>query len=119
MPAAILASALIACLNPTAVDGDNVRCDGVNMRIIGVNAREADGSCRGSAPCPAMSGADAREVLQRLVRGGLQYRVEYFDTYDRPVITGRLADGRDLSCALIAVDAAARWAAYWPAEKRC
>lgn len=114
-----IASAFVACLNPQAVDGDNIRCDGVNMRVVGVNARERDGSCFASAPCPAMGGDQARQAMQQLVERGVEVRLLYTDPFGRPVIEGRLQDGRDLSCALIARGAAVRYERYWPAGKRC
>lgn len=118
MPAAIL-SALILCAQPVAVDGDNLRCGGVNMRIVGINAREMDGSCRDNAPCVATEGRAAREVLARLIRQQVRYRQLYIDAFRRPVIEAQLADGRDLSCALLAAGSVARWEAYWPEGKRC
>ena len=113
------AAALLICLSPVAQDGDNVRCNGRNMRVEGINARELDGTCRGRAPCPAMSGPDAKAVMTGLIADGATYRIQYLDRYDRPVVEVRLADGRDLACALIAEGAAARWEDYWPNGKTC
>ncbi|OWV32921.1 hypothetical protein B5C34_05265 [Pacificimonas flava] len=118
----LLAAALAftTCTAPIAAkDGDDLLCGDLDLRIEGVNARELAGHCRGRAPCPAMSGEEARQVLYRLTRGGFRYRISYRDRYDRPVVQVRLADGRDLACALIAEGAALRWDRYWPEGKRC
>lgn len=119
LPAVLITAAFVACPQPTAVDGDNIRCDGMNLRVIGVNAREADNSCRRGAPCPQMSGQQARQAMQQLIARGVRYRVHYRDAFGRPVVSAQLPDGRDLSCALIARGAAVRWDRYWPAGKSC
>ena len=110
---AIVVATSLFCAAPTAVDGDNFRCDGVNMRVEGINAREMDGSCHRSAPCPSMSGPDARAVMARLIAGGLSYEIQYRDRFDRPVVRATLRDGRDLAQALVDEGAAAIWPRYW------
>ncbi|HYD23841.1 MAG TPA: hypothetical protein VEB68_03525 [Croceibacterium sp.] len=119
MSALLLLAVSIACAEPVAKDGDDVICAGADLRIEGVNARELDGSCRAAAPCGEMDGERSRAALDRLVAGGFSYTVRYRDPYGRAVIEGRLADGRDLACALIASGAAVRWDRYWPRGKSC
>jgi len=142
MPAQIIAAGLLFSCTPTLVaDGDGpVWCaEGPRVRIAGIAARERDESCRPGQPCPKASGQSATAALVRLLGGsrgsyrfpGAQYahiRVK------APTMTCRstgsaggsrtgafceLADGRDLSCAMLATGTVLRWDRYWPSNVRC
>lgn len=113
-------------------DGDGpIWCqEGPRIRLAGVAARELDGSCRPSHPCPEPSGVVARNTLVRLLGGSRGT----LGTGHIKVGAVRLAcvsqgDGKggrtaawcvaprvgDLSCALIDTGVALRWNRYWKA----
>ena len=120
---------------PIAVwDGDGpVWCaEGPRIRIAGVAAREIDGSCKGSQPCPAVSGTDARDRLVRLfggargtmptghirVRGGTMTCLsEGSAGGSRTAAWCRSSEVGDLSCAVIRAGGAVRWDLYWRAHQ--
>ncbi|MCJ8191972.1 hypothetical protein [Sphingomicrobium aestuariivivum] len=116
---------------PTAVwDGDGpIWCEeGPRIRLSGIAAREIDDECRAGHPCPAASGAAARDALVNLLggpRGSLSHgHVVVRAPTMRCVSTGSAggsrtgawcvtASGVDLSCAMVASGNAERWARYW------
>ena len=59
------------CTAVAVWDGDGpIWCqEGPRIRLAGVAARELDGSCRPSHPCPEPSGLAARNTLVRLLGG--------------------------------------------------
>lgn len=68
--ASIVASGATFTCTPTHVwDGDGpIWCaEGPRIRLSGIAAREIDDSCRPGHPCPAASGATARDALVRLI----------------------------------------------------
>lgn len=68
--AAVVASGTTFTCTPTRVwDGDGpIWCaEGPKIRLSGIAAREIDESCRPGQPCPAASGASARDALVRLI----------------------------------------------------
>jgi endonuclease YncB( thermonuclease family) len=120
---------------PMAVwDGDGpIWCvEGPKVRIAGVAAREIDGSCRPTQPCPAVSGTDARDRLVRLL-GGSTGTLPEGHIKVRGASMTCLSDGPaggsrtaawctsntfgDLSCAVVRSGGAVRWARYWRGHK--
>jgi hypothetical protein len=68
----VIAAGLSFVCTPVAVwDGDGpIWCaEGPRIRLAGVAARELDGTCRLSQPCPSQSGTEARDTLVRLLGG--------------------------------------------------
>jgi len=123
-----------ACTPTRVWDGDGpIWCrEGMHVRLAGVAAREIDDSCRRGHPCPQATGRAARDALVRLLGGargrGARGHVLVAGPILRCVSTGnakanrtgvwcRFADGRDLSCAMIATRTVLRWDRY--AESRC
>lgn len=83
-------------------DGDTLRVDGRAIRLRGIDAEEL------SEP----HGAEAREVLRRIV-GGSTVRCEAAGmSYKRVVATCFLADGRDVGAAMVSLGAALDCAHY-------
>lgn len=127
----IIAAALVFACTPTAVyDGDGpIWCaEGPHVRIAGIAAREADGTCRPNQPCPDASAEAARDALVGLLgrRTGM-LRTGHITLIgptmqcvsagpaggNRTAAWCVLADGRDLSCAMVASGTVLRWARYW------
>ena len=124
------AGAAFAC-TPTAVwDGDGpVWCaEGPRIRIAGVAAREMDGSCQPSHPCPAVDAVDARDRLVAIFGGprGRRPTGHVIVRSDRMtcVSDGPAGGSRvaawcssprfgDLSCAVVRAGGAVRWPRYW------
>ena len=111
-------------------DGDGpIWCaEGPRIRLAGVAARELDGSCRPSHPCPGPSGVAARNTLVGLLggpRGTLGDGARQGRRRAaRCVSEGDGKGGRtaawcvaprvgDLSCALVGKGVALRWDRYW------
>ena len=122
------------CTAVAVYDGDGpVWCEeGWKLRIGGIAAREIDETCKLNHPCPAASGASARNALVELLGGGTG-RLSTGHITISPIalnceMTGRshdrltawctLPDGRDLSCAMIASGTALVWDKYWK-QHRC
>ena len=121
-----LAAAAALICTPIAVwDGDGpVGCEeGLKIRLAGIAAREMDETCKPRHPCPDASGIEARDALVRLL-GGARGRwktghvVVYAQpmrcqqvgrSYGRIVATCTLADGRDLSGAMVRTGTVVRW----------
>lgn len=129
----ILAASLFLCTPVAVYDGDGpVWCaEGPRIRISGIAAREMDGTCRANQPCPDASAIEARDALVALL-GGARGIIRHGDSIHirvtaptmRCISTGpavghrtgawcTLADGRDLSCAMVAGGTVLRWARYW------
>lgn len=123
-----------SCTAVAVYDGDGpVWCEeGWKLRISGIAAREMDETCKPNHPCPAASGAAARDALVELLGGGTG-RLGTGHVTIRPItlncdINGRshdrltawctLPDGRDLSCAMVATGTAVRWDKFWK-HHRC
>lgn len=127
----IIAAGLVFICTPVAVwDGDGpVWCaEGPRVRLAGIAARESDETCRSNQPCPNASAIAARDALVGLLGGAHGKRPEgHVVVRARPmqcVSRGpaggsrtaafcTLADGRDLSCALVATGKVLRWDRYW------
>ena len=121
-----LAAAAALICTPIAVwDGDGALwCDeGPKIRIAGIAAREIDGSCKRNHPCPNASGIEARDALVNLLGGPKgRWKTGHIvvsappmrcwqigRSYGRVVATCRLADGRDLSTAMLRTGTVVRW----------
>jgi len=138
----IVAAGLVFLCTPTLIaDGDGpIWCaEGPRIRIAGIAARERDNSCRRGHPCPDASATDAMRALVNLlggVRGSIRFRGAAFDHVRVSAATMRclsigsaggnrtgafctLADGRDLSCAMLATGTVARWGRYWRRDQHC
>ena len=128
------AEPLVTCTAVSVWDGDGpVACrEGWKLRLHGVAAREIDGTCRPGHPCPSASGIAARDALGALLGTAAGTTRDGHVLLRRPhpmrcTITGgsygrltgwcRLADGRDLSCAMVASGTALRWARHWGAHR--
>lgn len=112
-------------------DGDGpIWCaEGPRVRLAGIAAREMDGSCRPSHPCPEASAEDARSALVALLGGRRGMTREGHTAVAGPRLDclsnggaggGRtdawctLPDGRDLSCALVRSGTVERWGRHDP-----
>lgn len=128
--AIVTAGQTFACTPIAVWDGDGpVWCaEGPRIRIAGVAAREIDGSCKGSQPCPSVSGTDARDRLVRLFGGArgtmptghIRVRGETMSCLSEGSAGGsrtaawcRSGQVGDLSCAVIRAGGAVRWDRYW------
>ena len=142
MPVPVIAAGLLFACTPTLVyDGDGpVTCaEGPRLRLVGIAARERDDSCRPGQPCPAASGMAATRALVDLL-GGSRGTVRYYGSpfahvrvaapTMRCLSTGAasgnrtgasctMADGRNLSCAMLATGTVLRWDRFWPAILGC
>jgi uncharacterized membrane protein YsdA (DUF1294 family) len=100
-----MAAALVmACESPTHHDGDAIRCAGQeqSMRMFGIDAPEMPGSCRPGRQCTPGDPYAARDHLRSLTRGrAVVCEEKDIDSYGRPVVRCT-ADGKDLSCAMVA-----------------
>jgi endonuclease YncB( thermonuclease family) len=133
----VIAAATLFLCTPVAVwDGDGpIWCaEGPHVRVSGIAAREADGTCRTGHPCPDASADAARSALVALIgRDTGQRRRAGHVVVTGPTMRCRsvgaargnrtgawctLADGRDLSCAMIATGTVVRWNRYW-GNHRC
>jgi endonuclease YncB( thermonuclease family) len=138
----IVAAGLVFLCTPTFVaDGDGpVWCaEGPRIRLAGIAARELDGTCRRGHPCPSAGPIAARDALVELLggsRGEVHMRgasITHIRVRAAPmrclstgsargVRTGAfctLADGLNLSCAMLATGTVARWDSYWRSGPRC
>lgn len=132
---------LFTCTPILLADGDGpVWCkEGPRVRIAGIAARERDGSCRPGQPCPSASADTATLALANLFGGprgitrlpGSQYpHIKVTGATMRCQSTGpakgnrtgafcTLANGADLSCAMLATQPVLRWDRYWTRNFRC
>ncbi|MDG6080261.1 hypothetical protein E3U23_13795 [Erythrobacter litoralis] len=121
----LAATAMLIC-TPIAVWDDDgpIRCEeGPKIRLAGIAVREIDGTCRPHHPCPDAPGIEARNALVRLLGGAKgQWKSGHIvvstkpmrcgqvgRSYGRVVATCRLADGRDLSAAMLRTGTVLRW----------
>ncbi len=127
--ASVTFGAPFTCTPVAVYDGDGpIWCaEGPRIRLSGIAARELDGSCRPGHPCPAASGAAARDALVRLF-GGPRGRMATGHTRVRGPRLSCLSAGSakgtrtaalcrspatgDLSCAMLRSGTVARWRRY-------
>lgn len=131
----VAAGATFTCTPVAVWDGDGpVWCaEGPKVRIAGVAAREMDGTCKQSQPCPAVDATDARDRLVRLFggpRGMLANGHIKVTAAPMTCLSEGSAGGSrtaawcqspsfgDLSCAVVRAGGAVRWARYWR-DHRC
>lgn len=134
--AAVIVSAgqTFACTPVRVWDGDGpVWCaEGPRLRISGIAARELDGTCRTNQPCPDAPAIAARDALvdvlggprgttsdgHVVVAGGtMTCRSEGSAGGTRTAAWCTLADGRDLSCAMVATRTVLVWDRYWKGHR--
>ena len=131
----VAAGASFVCTPIAVWDGDGpIWCaEGPRIRLSGIAAREIDGACKPSHPCPAASGVRARDQLVSLL-GGSRGRLStgHIMVAAKPMHctsvggakgsrTGAwcmTSAGIDLSCAMVRSGYAARWERYWR-DHRC
>ena len=139
----IIAAGIIFLCTPTAVwDGDGpVWCqEGPRLRLSGIAARELPrarpaggegdqrGTCSPGHPCPDATALQARDALVNILGGArgtlgtghIRVRAATMRCTSTGGAGGNrtgawctLADGRDLSCAMVASGTVARWDHYW------
>ncbi len=100
---ALAATPVVICNNPTAYDGDSVRCEGRKraLRVAGIDAPEI-GHCRQGRVCVNGDPIASRNYMRRLLRRGpITFRVIGSDRYRRDVVQLFDKRGVNLSCAMI------------------
>jgi len=134
MIAAVMAAGSTFTCTPTRVwDGDGpIWCaEGPKIRLAGIAAREIDETCKVGHPCPAASGAAARDHLVRLLGGARGNARTGHVLVNGPRLTCRSdgsgkgdrtaawcsVGGVDLSRAMVASGYAVRWERYWPLRR--
>jgi len=99
----------IVCERPWVIDGDTLSCRNLpeRVRLLGIDAPELPGHCNPGRRCTRGNGGAAKHVLIEMVRSAGRVTVypEDRDQYGRILARVR-ADGRDLSCAMVAAGAA-------------
>jgi endonuclease YncB( thermonuclease family) len=105
--------ALFLCAVAAITDGDTLRCeDGTRVRLAGISARERNGTCLRSHPCPAASAEEATAALRRIVAGQTLRCQATGMTFGR--VAAWCWSGRvDVSCAMVRSGTVAVWARYW------
>jgi endonuclease YncB( thermonuclease family) len=124
------------CTPEAVYDGDGpVWCkEGPRLRISGIAAREMNGECRSNQPCPTATAEESRDALVKLFGGatGPQWSTKHIPVAGKTMQctsegqavgsrTGawcKLADGRDLSCAMVETGTVLKWDRYWK-DHRC
>lgn len=97
----------ILCSSPDITDGDTFRCDGQRIRLAGIDAPELEGHCRKGRKCTPGDPHAASDYLYSISRGTVSCRPTDRDVYGRTVARCE-ANGKDLSCAMIASGHAVR-----------
>jgi endonuclease YncB( thermonuclease family) len=98
----------IVCERPWVSDGDTFSCRNLpaRVRLIGIDAPELSGHCNPGRRCTPGNGQASKRALIALVRSGpVLVKPQGFDRYDR-ILARASVNGRDLSCAMIARQAA-------------
>ena len=131
LAAAIVPTGQAFACTPTHVwDGDGpIWCqEGPRVRVSGIAAREMDGSCRPSHPCPVADPIEARDALVQLVGrpigNGRHGHILVRGPTMRCVSAGHAGGkrtaawcvsprGGDLSCTMVQYGYALRWQKYW------
>ncbi|MDO6414303.1 hypothetical protein Q4F19_07905 [Sphingomonas sp. BIUV-7] len=117
----VAATSPFSCVVTRVHDGDGpLWCaNGVKVRIAGVQApdfQNAEPCRRATHPaysCDDMAAARSRGTVEKLVLGKRLSCLGVDRSYGRVVARCTLPDGRSLSCAVVAADAAVRWDRYW------
>jgi endonuclease YncB( thermonuclease family) len=113
-------AAAFLCLVVQVHDGDGpLWCqNGIKVRVAGIQAPDFESAepCRqrkAAYVCSNTQAARSRAIVQRLVMGKTLACQPVGKSYARIVARCTLPDGRSLSCAAIAAEAATRWDSYW------
>jgi endonuclease YncB( thermonuclease family) len=120
---AVVTTTPFTCIVMRVHDGDGpLWCrSGQKIRVAGIQApdftsaepcRRPDGR-RANYRCDDRAAARSRQIVSRLVLGKRLTCLPMGRSYQRVVARCTLADGRSLSCAVIAAGAAVRWGRYW------
>jgi endonuclease YncB( thermonuclease family) len=131
----VVASGEASTCTPTMIwDGDGpIHCaEGPRIRLSGIAAREADGSCRAGHPCPDASAEAARDKLASLLGRTTGTGPNGHLLIEGPALECTSVGGAggkrtaawcvspkagDLSCAMVASGAAAKWDRYWASHE--
>lgn len=122
----VAAGTLFLCTPIAVWDGDGpVWCaEGPKLRLAGIAAKEIGEKCQHGQPCPRASAESAKAALVDLLGGPRGKRPEGHVVVRYPALRcvsrgdahhGRtaayctLADGRNLSCAMLATGTVLRW----------
>ncbi len=119
----IATSAPFSCTVSRVHDGDGpLWCtNGIKVRIAGVQAPDFQSAepCehpdarRASYTCDNDAARRSQKIVERLVLHRTMSCQPMGMSYKRVLARCTLADGRSLSCAVIAAGAAVRWDRYW------
>jgi endonuclease YncB( thermonuclease family) len=112
--------ATFLCLVTRVHDGDGpLWCkNGIKVRVAGVQAPDFENAepCRRRRPayvCSDVKAARSQHIVEKLTLNRSMTCQPVGKSYQRVVARCTLADGRSLSCAVIAAGAATRWDSYW------
>ncbi|MEG3086076.1 hypothetical protein U1739_01780 [Sphingomonas sp. PB4P5] len=101
-------------------DGDGpLWCkNGIKVRVAGVQAPDFENAepCRRGKPayvCSDVRAVRSQRIVEKLTLNRSMTCQPVAKSYQRVVARCTLADGRSLSCAVIAAGAAVRWDSYW------
>ena len=128
--AIVSAGQAFECTPVRVWDGDGpIWCaEGPRVRLSGIAAREMDGTCTSSHPCPAAPAVDARDKLVALVGRPVGKSSQGHILVKGPVLqctsSGSAGGQRtaawclspqhgDLSCAMVESGMALKWQKYW------
>jgi len=95
---------VFTCASPSHHDGDAIRCAGQerSMRLQAIDAPEMPGACRPGRRCTPGDPYASRDYLRSLTKGrNVICEEQDIDSYGRRVVRC-LADGQDISCAMVA-----------------
>lgn len=95
------------CHWPTVIDGDTIHCGNTRVRLAGIDAPEMPGHCRSGRDCTPGDPYAARDYLRSIVGNPMTCRATDKDVYGR-VVARCAANGKDLSCAMLAAGHAVR-----------
>jgi endonuclease YncB( thermonuclease family) len=123
IPLALLAAASAApftCTVTRVHDGDGpLWCsNGIKVRVAGVQAPDFESAApcrarRAGYTCSNASAERGRRIVERLTLHRTMRCRATGNSYSRVVARCTLADGRSLSCAVLAAGAGVRWESYW------
>lgn len=111
------------CLVVRVHDGDSLTCaNGRKVRIAGIAAPDYPDAepCRTRRMgyvCDARAADHSRDAVARLTLNRRLTCQPVGQSWSRIVARCRFADGRDLSCAVLATGTAAKWDRYWRAYR--
>lgn len=114
-------TAMFTCSVTKVHDGDGpIWCaEGPKVRLTAIAARELDGTCGPGHPCPAASGYEAQQQLQRLALGRTLRCEATGRSYGRITAWCWRADGVELNCAMAKSGTALRWEKFDRARRMC